>query len=243
MQKRGAEKPTRTLDRTENVYDTRHWELLKDLRQKALHVMQVLQEAQMPSIVHGSVARGDVDSYSDVDIVVPYVVPSHRVEVSLNMKGFDIYSRRIAQATPSHAPKGHIYLDPDEKMSVTFPLLDLRSLELDFFRFGGVIDIEQLKKKARVAGCTKKLTLIEPTQQGHVESLVIGHEAEVARKVGVTVDIVRERVRVLTRRDRIGRTGIFVLAEVGKDETFESVMKSLIDTNPAIRRIYLSRTR
>ena len=76
-----------------------------------------------------------------------------------------------------------------------------------------------------------------------MESLVIGHEAEVARKVGVTVDIVRERVRVLTRRDRIGRTGIFVLAEVGKDETFESVMKSLIDTNPAIRRIYLSRTR
>jgi hypothetical protein len=231
------------MDRTKNVYDTRHWALLRDLRQKALHVMQVLKESQIESIVHGSVARGDVDSYSDVDVVVPYVVPSHRVEVSLNMKGFDIFSRRVAQATPSHAPKGHIYLDPYEKMSVTFPLLDLRSLELDFYRFGGVVDIEQLKKNDRVAGCTKKLTLIEPTQEGHMESLVIGNEAEVARKVGVSVDIIKERVRVLTRRDQIGRTGIFLLAEVEKDETFESVMKSLIDTNPAIRRIYLSRAK
>jgi predicted nucleotidyltransferase len=240
--KRGAEKPTRTWDQIENKYDDAHWELLRTLRAKALDVMTTLEEGQISAIVHGSVARGDVDSYSDVDVVIPYVVPSHRVEISLGLKGFELYSRKIAQATPSHSPKGHIYLDPQEKVSVTFPLLDLRSLELDFFKFGGVVDVQSLKKEVRVAGCTKKLTLIEPTPYGHMESSVMGREAEVARKVGVSVDIVKERIRVLTRRDRIGRTGIFLLADLGKDETFESMMKRLVDTNPAVRRIYLSRT-
>ena len=241
--KRGAEKPTRTLDQVENRYDETRWEILRSLRSKASTVVKTLEETGVSSIVHGSVARGDVDSYSDIDIVVPYVVPSHRIEVSLGLKGFNIYSRTIAQATPSHAPKGHIYLDPQEKVSVTFPLLNLRSLELDFFKFGGVVDIEKLKEQVRVAGCTKKLTLIVPTSQGHVESPVIGREAQVAKSVGVSVDIVKERVRVLTRRDRIGRTGIYLLAELRKDDTFESVIKRLVDTNPAIRRAYLSRTR
>jgi hypothetical protein len=240
--KRGAEKPTRMWDQIENRYDAAHWELLRTLRAKALAVMTTLEEGQMSSIVHGSVARGDVDSYSDVDVVIPYVVPSHRVEISLGLRRFELYSRRIAQATPSHSPKGHIYLDPQEKVSVTFPLLDLRSLELDFFKFGGIVDIESLKREVRVSGCTKKLTLIEPTPYGHMESPVLRHEAEVARKIGVSVDIVSERVRVLTRRDRIGRTGIFLLTDLEKDETFESVMKRLVDTNPAVRRIYLSRT-
>jgi predicted nucleotidyltransferase len=240
--KRGAEKPTRTWDELEKRYDETRWELLQTFRAKALAVIRTLQEAQMSSIVHGSVARGDVDSYSDIDVVIPYMVPSHRVEVSLGLGGFELFSRRIAQATPSHAPKGHIYLDPQEKVSVTFPLLDLRSLELDFFKFGGAVDSELLKREVRVPGCTKKLTLIEPTPQGHVESPVLGHEAEVARKVGVSIDIVKERIRVLTRRDRMGRTGIFLLADLGKDDTFEGVMKRLVDTNPAVRRIYLSRT-
>ena len=239
--KRGAEKPTRVWDRVERVYDNSHWELFRTLRVKAHAVMRALVEEQISSMVHGSVARGDVDSYSDVDVVIPYVVPSHRVEVSLGIRGFDLYSRRIAQATPSHAPKAHIYLDSEERVSVTFPLLNLRSLELEFFKFGGLIDIGLLKNEARVPGCTKRLTLIEPTLQGHIESPVIGHETEVAEKVGVSVDIVKERTRVLTRRDKIGRTGIFQLTELKKDETFERALKRLVDTNPAVRRIYLSR--
>jgi len=241
--KRGAEKPTRTWDQVEQRYNEAHWELLRTLRNKALAVMKALRDAQISSLVHGSVARGDVDSYSDIDVIIPYVVPSHRVEVSLGLSKFDSYSRRIAQATPVHAPKAHIYLDPQERISVTFPLLNLRSLELDFFKFGGVIDDELLKSDNRVPGCTKKLTLIEPTPQGHLESPVVGHEAEVAKRVGVSVDIVKERIRVLTRRDRIGRTGIFMLVDVGRDETFEEVMRRLVDTNPAVKRIYLSRSK
>ena len=241
--KRGAEKPSRIWDQVQSRYDKAHWDLLRSLRNRSLEVMNALEKGQIRSIVHGSVARGDVDSYSDIDVVIPYVVPSHRVEVLLDINGFELYSRRIAQATPSHAPKAHIYLDSQERVSVTFPLLGLRSLELDFFKFGGAVDTELLKKETRVPGCTKKLTLIEPTPEGHVESPVLGSEAQIAKKVGVSVDIVNERIRVLTRRDRIGRTGIFQLTELGKDDTFEGVMKKLVDTNPAIRRIHLSRTK
>jgi len=241
--KRGAKKPTKILDYVECIYDERHWNFFDNLRTKALSIMKALKEGQLPSIVHGSVARGDVDSSSDVDVVIPYVVPSHRVEVSLLVKDFELYSRRILQATPSHAPKAHIYLDTQERFSVTFPLLQLRSLELDFFKFGGLVDTGLLKKGIRVPGCTKKLTLIEPTLKGHVESPIVGYESEVAKKVGISIDIIKERIRVLTRRDKIGRTGVFLDFEVQRNETFESVTKALIDTNPAIRRVYLTRSK
>lgn len=231
-----AEKVARHRDKMEVIYDPPHWEWLRHLRKQALSIMGALDAQGIRSMVHGSVARGDVDQRSDVDIFVPYVLPSYKVELALTMHGFEIYSRKIAQATPGHAPKGHIYLNVNESMSVTFPLVPFRTLEFEFYKFGGMLDFKGLKADKRVPGCTKTLMLMEPTPRGHFGSSIQGREAEVAKIVGINVDIVVERVRVLTRRDRIGRTGIFLLVALQKDESFEEVLKRLIDTNPIVRR-------
>ena len=231
-----AEKVARHRDKIRVIYDPLHWERLRYLRKQALSIMGALEAEGIRSMVHGSVVRGDVDLRSDVDVFVPYVVPSYKVELALSMHGFEIYSRKIAQATPGHAPKGHVYLDVNESMSVTFPLVPFRPLEFEFYKFGGMLGFKGLKAGKRVSGCTKKLMLVEPTPRGHFESSIQGREAEVAKIVGINVDIIKERVRVLTRRDRIGRTGIFLSVSLQKDESFEEVLKRLIDTNPIVRR-------
>ena len=190
----------------------------------------------LSSGVHGSVARGDVDQGSDVDVIISTPVSSYSVELALTLAEFKFYSRRIAQATPSHTPKAHIYLDPEETLCVTFPMVPLRSLEHAFYRFGGYLELPQLLRRERVPGCDKRPFLIQPTPTGHVESPVKGREVEVAKTLGVSLQIVQERVRVLTRRQEIGRTGIVVLREVGEGETFEEVLRRLARSNPVVAR-------
>ncbi len=229
-------KVARYSEKREVVYDSLHWELLSLLRRRTLDIIGALDSEGIRSMVHGSVSRGDVNPNSDIDVFIPYVIPSFKVELALAKHGFQIYSRRIAQATPFHAPKGHIYLGVSEKRSVTFPLVPFRSLEFEFYKFGGMIDLKGLEADIRVPGCTKKLMLVEPTSIGHFESAILQREVEVAKIVGINVDIIEERIRILTRRDRIGRTGIFLSVSVQKDHTFEEVLKRLIDTNPIVRR-------
>lgn len=224
-------------------YNEERWNLLRELRGRALRILEVLKRHSCEGFVHGSIARGDVDQYSDVDIILLKPLPSQTLELPLTLNGFRIYSRRITQATPGHTPKGHIYLDVYEKVSVTFPLITFRPLEIEFYRFGGMADINALRSSVRVPGCTKRLTLIEPTEDGHLESNILGREEEVAEKLGIDPKIVRERVRVLMRRDRIGRTGVFLKVDIGEDESFEGVFKRLLESNPAVRRTYLNRMR
>ena len=57
-----------------------------------------------------------------------------------------------------------------------------------------------------------------------------------ARIVGVGVRIVEERIRVLTRRERVGRTGIVFSRDLEEDEVFEEALKQVSDTNPIVRR-------
>ena len=45
-----------------------------------------------------------------------------------------------------------------------------------------------------------------------------------------------DRVRALTRRDEVGRTGVFLKRELGPDECFEEVLRRLADRNPAVRK-------
>ena len=220
----------------EVVYDSSHWMLLQDLREKAFKIMDALAARSLSSAVYGSVTRGDVNKKSDVDVIIPYTTSSHTVELALRMGGLQIFSRRIAQATPSHTPKAHIYLDAVDETCLTFPLTSFRSLELEFYRFGGFQQVEEIKTEKRVPGCDKRLRLIQPTQTGHVESLIRGREREVARIVGVGVRIVEERIRVLTRRERVGRTGIVFSRDLEEDEVFEEALKQVSDTNPIVRR-------
>lgn len=238
-----AEKPVSWADSVEHIYDSSHWDLLNDKRKIAIQIMEALGAEGFQSVIHGSVARGDVEEGSDIDVLVPYVVSSYRIEFGLTGRGHKLFSRLIAQATPSHSPKAHIYLDAEETASVTFPLLKFKRLEYEFYKFGGMIDLKGLRSGQRTPGVTKRLTLIEPTEKGHVESQVVGRESEVAKIIGVSPDIVKERVRVLTRRDKIGRTGVFLVVPLSEGEQFEEVLKKVIESNPAVRREYLSRRR
>jgi predicted nucleotidyltransferase len=65
---------------------------------------------------------------------------------------------------------------------------------------------------------------------------VIGREANVAKSLGVSLDIVNQRVRVLTKRDDIGRTGVYLKRVLDKNESFEQVIKRISDKDPVVRK-------
>ena len=229
-----AKKPVKRVERVEIVYDKRRWKLLRQLRSKAVEIMETLDNCHLRSIVHGSIARGDVSETSDIDVFLPDPPSSFVIETVLERSGFPVYHRTIVQATPLYALKGHIELDP--QTSLSFPLVKLRPVEKDFYRFGGEESLSTLREEKRVAGVDKRLMLIEPTAAGHVESAVVGREEEVANLLGVSLNTVLDRVRALLRRDEVGRTGVFIEKELAPDETFEQALKKLADQNPAVRR-------
>jgi hypothetical protein len=228
-----AEKPVIIGDRIGVKYNIERWQLLKKLRGKAINIMENLLEYGTSTIVHGSLARGDVKESSDVDIFIPYVVSSFLVENALETIKTDFFSREIVQATPQYAPKAYIYLE--DKVSVSFPLVDLRRLESEFYHFGGALSLEGLKQEKRVPGVDKRLMLIEPTEYGHLESPVLGREAIAAKILGVSLDIVNQRVRVLMRRDKVGRTGVYLKKVLEKNENFEQVLKKISDKDSVVR--------
>ena len=217
-------------DPRETLYEPDHWNCLRILRETALTIVHRLESVGLTPYVYGSVARGDTSKSSDIDIVVLHPVSSYRIELALGPS----QKRELVQATPSMVLKGHIHLP--ENTVVTFPLFKLRPREEDFYRWGGLIDSKGLKINKRVPGVDKRLILIEPTNNGHIEQTVIGHEQEVAKKLNVSIGIARERVRVLTRRDNIGRTGVYLTRVLNEDESFEEVAKALQDSDPALRR-------
>lgn len=226
-------RPVRSADVREIIYDEEHWRVLNGLRSRALELMSVLESVGFGPIVHGSVARGDVGKDSDVDVVIPYVVPSFKVELAIQGAGFGPAKREIVMATPWQLPKVHLYVEEDR--SVTFPLVKPKQNELEFYYFGGAASVDKLRKEVRVPGVDKRLMLIEPTPEGHVESPVFGNEAGAAKTVGVGLEIVRERVQVLIRRVEVGHTGIFVKRELAPDENVEEVFKRLVEENPDMK--------
>ena len=104
--------------------------------------------------------------------------------------------------------KAHIEIN--EQTTVSFPLMRMRRVEREFYRFGGEVNLRHLKENVRVVGVDKRLMLIEPTDNGHIESNVIGREAFVASVLDVSAETVLDRVHALVKRDAVGRTGVFV---------------------------------
>jgi len=229
-----AKKPVTRAERLEVVYNQKRWELLKELRSKAIQIMEALERSRLSSIVHGSIARGDVTEKSDIDVFLPQPPSSFLIETALEQAGIPINRRVIMQATPLYAVKGHIEIS--KQQCVSFPLAKLRPVERGFYKFGGEASLSTLKENARVPGVDKRLMLIEPTSKGHVESTVMGREEAVAHLLGVSLETVFDRVRALRRRDEVGRTGVFIERELLPSETFEEVLKKLADQNPAVRR-------
>lgn len=229
-----TKKPLKRAEHIEVIYSEKHWHLLKELRVKAIKTMETLNQFHLHSIVHGSIARGDVSEKSDIDIFVLNPPSSFIVETAFERAGVSVGRRLLVQATPHYAVKG--YLEMNKHQCVSFPLLKFRPLERDFYKFGGEASLPMLRKNMRVLGVDKRLMLIEPTKKGHVESSIVGREENIARLLSISVETVLDRVHALIRRDEVGRTGVFIERELLPEETFELVLKKLVDQNPAVRR-------
>jgi hypothetical protein len=227
-------KPAKPSDYREVTYTSARWALLRELRGEAVKVMAALEGSHLASITHGSIARGDVKKNSDIDVFIVEVQNSFLVETALEKAGVPVNARLIVQATPTYAMKAHV--EVTERVTVSFPLMQMRRVEREFYRFGGQASLNQLKAEARVAGVDKRLMLIEPTKTGHVESSIIGREQFAAKILGVSAETVLDRVHTLQKRDAAGRTGVFVKRQLASDETFELALKRLMDLNPAVRR-------
>ncbi|MFB0543365.1 MAG: nucleotidyltransferase domain-containing protein, partial [Candidatus Bathyarchaeia archaeon] len=186
------------------------------------------------AIAYGSIARGDISETSDIDIFIPNPPSPPLIETALERAGFSFLKREIIQATPSYAAKG--YIEVGEERSFSFPLVRLRPVEIEFYRFAGAVDLDQLERGVRVPGVDKRLMLIEPTPWGHVEGPVEGREGVVASLLEVGVRVVLDRVRTLRRRARVGRTGVFLKRVLAPDEGFGEVFQKLSSQKPAIRR-------
>ena len=57
-------------------------------------------------------------------------------------QGFSSTPALIVQATPTYAMKAHI--EVSERITVTFPLMEMRTVEREFYRFGGETNLRQL---------------------------------------------------------------------------------------------------
>ena len=212
------------------VYNDENWRLLSKIRSKALIVMERISEFQ--PILYGSVARGDVHKGSDIDFFIDHIPETYLLEMALDDIG--IKERHIIQATPWHLVKGSITLFSGE--TITFPITESKLKEIEFYYFGGAIEFEDLKEDKRVPGVDKRLILIRPTEDGHIEEDITGRESQVSKLLNISIDIVRERSQVLNRRDRIGRTGVYLNRRLMLDESFEQVLKEISDKDSNVRR-------
>lgn len=221
------EKITYLKDPTKTFYDSEHWDLFHHLRDEAFKIQKRLP---IPSYIYGSLARGDVHSKSDIDIILFEILPSYIVELNL-----EFLSREIVQATPNAPIKAHIHIN--DQITITFPLINMMEVEIDFYRFSGCLHSNFSNSNKRVPGVSKRLILIVPFEQGHVERSLLDDPYECSKKLGVSIDIIQERIRVLTRRDKVGRTGVFLREDVGVDESFEERLKAISDRNNYVRRM------
>lgn len=227
-------KPRKTVSEKEIAYSEEDWQRFEKFREDTKRILEALDEFNLKGLAHGSVARGDVEEGSDMDIITPQPIASYKIELALGEGGFKKFNRKIVMATPWQLPKAHISIGNNR--IVTFPLEKPKKLEEEFYQFGGAVDLKQVEEEERVPGVDKRLILIEPTKEGHKESQVVGREGEAAKRLGVSTDIVHERIQVLTRRDEIGRTGIFLERGLNPNESFEAIWKQIVDTNPEVRR-------
>jgi predicted nucleotidyltransferase len=93
-----------------------------------------------------------------------------------------------------------------------------------------------LERGERICGVDKRLIFIEPTPRGHKEVSIKEKENYVARALGISLETIEERIRVLDRRDRIGRTGVYLNVTLSPEESFEEVLERIVSKNSHVRK-------
>ena len=227
-------KPAKDSKHQEVVYTKAHWTLLRKNRENAIRIMSALEKVNIRTIIHGSIARGDITKKSDIDLFVTTPSSSFRIETALEKENLSAKRRMIIQATPRYAMKAHIEIS--DNTSISFSLMRMRKIEREFYKFGGEADVDQLRRDIRVVGVDKRLILIQPSIVGHTEMPIIGQEEFAAKILGISVETVQDRVHALLKRDKIGRTGVFIKRVLSENETFEMLLQRLTYENPAVRR-------
>jgi predicted nucleotidyltransferase len=215
-------------------YTEQDWATLREKRSRTKSLLEMFIKEGLDPYVIGSIARGDVHRDSDIDLIFPYVLSPFKIEYILSLNGFDIYFREIIMATPNDSLKMYIYLS--ELESISFPLSKLDKKAFEFYDFGGKINYRQLKEGIRLPGIDKRLVLIEPLDNGHRETSIIGKEHIVAKKVNVSLDTVLEREKVLLKREKMGKTGVFLKRQIDIGESSEEVLKQLARNKRIVRK-------
>lgn len=218
-------------------YTEDRWNILSSKRSRAKEIMEKLVKKGYKPFVYGSLARGDVNLGSDIDITLLNFVDPSMIETFLFEAGYEVTRRFIVMATPRYTPKAYLWLDTEGKEQVSLFISRPRGRSVDFYRFGGILDYNGIVENRRVRGVDKRLMMIEPVPEGHLEWCIIGREGEAASLLDVSQEIVNERVRVLTRRSKVGHTGVFIEYELGGKESFSEAINNLKRTNRFFRKI------
>lgn len=216
------------------VYSEDDWILLKEKRDRAINLLYLFAKEGIDPFIFGSIARGDVHRDSDIDLLMPALIPPYQIEFILHKNGFEKYFREIIMATPNDSLKLYIYLS--ELESITIPLSKFDKKSREFYDFGGKVNFIQLKNNIRIPGINKKLVLIKPNLQGHEEYSIIGNEHLAAKDTGVSIDTIFERKNVLIKREKKGKTGVFLKRSIEIDESTEEVLKDLANKKSIIRQ-------
>ncbi len=214
-------------------YSNEHWKILGIKRTRAIELLSLFHNEGLHPFVYGSVARGDVNASSDIDIIFINSVPTYLIEYILYKNGFNQTFREIIMATPKDPIKLYIYLN--ELECISLPLSKLTKTSLEFYDFGGKVNLDELQHEVRIAGVDKRLVLIQPTIKGHEENSIINNEALVAKELKISMDTINERIAVLSRREKHGRTGVFLKRSLDVKESVEDVMKKIASKNSIIR--------
>ncbi len=151
------------------------------------------------------------------------------------MDEFAKADRQIIMGTPNSVIKA--VLTKHDGVSISFPLSPPKERESEFYKFSGLLYLEDLLQEQRIAGVNKKLLLIEPEGEGYWKSSVRANRKRTVEVLDLSQHIVDERIRVLERRDTIGRTGIFLDYNLHPDENFDQALKKISDRNVIVRRV------
>jgi len=181
--------------------------------------------------VHGSVARGDVTDTSDIDIFIPYNISSFRLDL-INI--FANAERRIIMGTPNSNIKGLLTIAGN--ISISFPLTPPTEREVEFYKFSGSAYLQDIQANKFVPGVTKQLLLIEPAINGYWYSSILNDKKRAIKCLKISQRMIDERIRVLTRRNKIGRTGKLLDHILSPNDNFEQTLHQLSSQNIIIRR-------